>query len=176
VGQSAVGRHLLANGADFKRWRVQLPPDLAPDPELANAAKQAVERHLFPKPQIELGQWLSRRARAAAIDVSDGLSLDLHRLCRESGTGARLHAEKLPTAARFTDLCARLELDPLDSMLAGGEDYCLLFSLPTSSRPPASYRCAPIGELTRDRSLRIVAEGRERSLPALGWDHLGATQ
>ena len=176
VGQSALGRHLLANGADYQRSRVQLPPDLTSDPALASAAKQAVERHLFPKPQIELGLWLSRRARAAAIDVSDGLSLDLHRLCRESGTGVRLHADRLPATPGFTDLCARLGLDPLDLMLAGGEDYCLLFSLQTSVKPPTSYHCALIGELTRDRSIRIVVEGRERPLKALGWDHLEATE
>lgn len=174
VGQSALGRHLLAAGADFQQSRVQLPPDLASDPGLARAARQAVRRHLLPSPQIELGFWLARRARAAAIDISDGLSLDLHRLCRESGLGARVQAEELPLTKRFQDLCDWLNLRPLDLALAGGEDYCLLFALPASVRPPKSFRCARIGELTRDRSLNIVEDGQEKSLEERGWDHLRA--
>jgi thiamine-monophosphate kinase len=176
VGQSALGRHLLAGGADFQKSRVHLPLDLAADPGLARAARQAVRSHLFPSPQIELGLWLSRRARAAAIDISDGLSLDLHRLCRESGVGALLQAGGLPTTRRFPELCDRLNLEPLDLMLAGGEDYCLLFALPASVRPPDSYRCTRIGELTRDSAIRIVEDGQAKPLEARGWDHLRATE
>ncbi|NHZ73261.1 MAG: thiamine-phosphate kinase [Nitrospirae bacterium] len=174
VGQSALGRHLLASGAEYQNSRIQLPPDLASDRCLATAARQAIRRHLFPHPQIDLGLWLGRRRRAAAIDISDGLSLDLHRLCRESGVGARLDVEKLPTSRSFLDLCARLHLKPLDLMLSGGEDYCLLFSLPASIRPPDSYGCSRIGELTRDRSIRRIEGEREGLLEARGWDHLEA--
>jgi thiamine-monophosphate kinase len=176
VGQSALGRHLLERGADYRRSRIQLPSDLASDPLLAGGAKQAIHSHLFPDPQIELGRWLAGRSRAAAIDISDGLSLDLHRLCRESGVGARLRTEDLPSTPLFQELCAWLDLRPLDLMLAGGEDYCLLFCLPNSIRPPRTYGCTCVGELTRDRSIRLIEEGRERLLEARGWDHLQTTE
>ena len=176
VGQSALGRHLLEGGADFQSSRIQLPPELASDRGLATAAREAIRRHLFPDPQIDLGRWLARRRRAAAIDISDGLSLDLHRLCRESGVGARLHSESLPTTTRFLDLCAWLELRPLDLELSGGEDYCLLFSLPATIRPPDSYGCTHVGELTRDRSIRLIEGGGVRLLEPQGWDHLRTTE
>ena len=176
VGQSALGRHLLEGGAAFQKSRVHLPLDLASDPGLARAARRAVRSHLFPSPQIELGLWLSRRVRAAAIDISDGLSLDLHRLCRESGVGGVLQAGELPTTPQFRELCDKLNLDPLDLMLSGGEDYCLLFALPASVRPPESYRCTRRGELTGDGSIRIVEDGQAKPLEARGWDHLRATE
>jgi len=175
VGQSALGRRLLEGGADYQKSRIQLPPKLASDPCLATAARQAIRRHLFPDPQIELGLWLAHRRRAAAIDISDGLSLDLHRLCRESGVGAHLHADHLPTTTHFLDLCAWLQLRPMDLMLSGGEDYCLLFCLPASIHPPDRFGCAGVGELTRDRSIRLIEGGRVRLLEPQGWDHLRVT-
>jgi thiamine-monophosphate kinase len=172
VGQSALGRHLLAGDADFQKSRIRLPPSLASNPRLAAAARRAIRSHLFPSPQIDLGRWLARRRRAAAIDVSDGLSLDLHRLCRDSGVGARLYAEKLPVTPAFLDLCARLQLKPLELMLSGGEDYCLLFSMPPSLHPPESFGCTHVGELTRKRSILLVDNGQTGPLAAQGWDHL----
>ena len=174
VGQSALGRHLLAGGASFRQSRIQLPAGLTSQTGLTTPARQAIRRHLFPEPQIDLGLWLARRRRAAAIDISDGLSLDLHRLCKESGVGARLHAERLPVSKRFLELCAWQKLEPIELMLAGGEDYCLLFSLPASIRPPRSYDCTHIGELTRDRSILWIEGGRESPLVPQGWDHLKA--
>lgn len=175
VGQSALGRHLLGAGAEYSKSRVRLPPQLASNHRLAKAARHAIRRHLLPIPQLDLGRWLSHRRRAAAIDISDGLSLDLHRLCRESGVGARLVAAQLPTAVSFEELCARLRLRPLEIMLSGGEDYCLLFSLPPRIHPPASLGCSRVGELTRERSVQLIEDGRQAQLEAAGWDHLGPT-
>jgi thiamine-monophosphate kinase len=95
-------------------------------------------------------------------------------LCKESGVGARLHAERLPVSKRFLELCAWQKLEPEELMLAGGEDYCLLFSLPKSIQPPSRYDCIRIGELTRDRSIRWIESGRESPLEPQGWDHLKA--
>lgn len=175
VGESALGRHLLAGGCDFERSRIRLPPSLAGKHRLASAARKAIRSHLLPSPQIDLGLWLARRRRAAAIDVSDGLSLDLHRLCRESGVGARLHAEKLPVSTSFPDLCAWLSLEPLELSLTGGEDYCLLFSLPASLHPPNAFGCTRVGELTRGRSIRLIEANRSSPLGPEGWDHLRPT-
>ena len=137
-----------------------------------SAATRAVRRHLEPRPQLELGAWLASQPRAAAIDVSDGLALDLARLCSESAVGASLDAAALPRSRGLATLAQWLRTKERELMLGGGEDYVLLFALPPRAKPPASFRCRRIGEITVGSSLMLIDHGREEPLPILGWDHL----
>ncbi len=171
LGESAAGRLLLAQGSRMSGRRVDLPKAIGANRGVAAAARRAVRRHLLPIPQLDLGQWLSGRRRVAAIDLSDGLALDLHRLCRESGVGATLTADSLPHPARFSDLCRELGQDPLELTLTGGEDYVLLFTLPPRHEPPPRFRCTRVGELTRKKSVRLVTTEGSQALAARGWDH-----
>jgi thiamine-monophosphate kinase len=171
LGESAAGRLLLARGAAMSGRQVTLPKAFPAERGLAAAARRAVRRHLLPRPQLEAGQWLSGRNRVAAIDLSDGLALDLHRLCRESGVGASLMADSLPHPAGFPDLCRVLKQDPLELSLTGGEDYVLLFTLPPGQEPPPRFRCTRVGELTRKKSIRLVTTVGSQPLAAKGWDH-----
>jgi thiamine-monophosphate kinase len=179
IGESAAGALLVGRGARLAGSRVELPrdgPAVAGDwGPLAGAARHAVRRHLLPEPQLELGAWLGTQAEGAAMDVSDGLARDLHRLCRESGTGAEIDRAALPLSDRFTALCARLGADALALALSGGEDYVLLFTLPDGVEPPAPFGCRRIGTIIRfPRRRRIVLFDGEtsRDLPDAGWDHL----
>ena len=106
------------------------------------------------------------------MDVSDGVARDLHRLCRESGTGAEIHAEALPFPDRFFHLAKSISVDPFDLALSGGEDYVLLFTLPPGERPPDSFGSRKIGTITDRTTIMLLREGRRHRLPALGWDHL----
>ncbi|HEV7669404.1 MAG TPA: thiamine-phosphate kinase [Thermoanaerobaculia bacterium] len=173
IGESALGQRLLARGAGMDaRGRVTLPNDLGIPPALARAARNAIRRHVEPQPQLALGQALGRAKRAAALDVSDGLARDLHRLCNESKVGAEIDAAALPLAPRFAELCAAVGENPLDLALSGGEDYVLLFSLPMRNVPPSEFPCTPIGTITAGRAVRLRIDGANRKLPPLGWDHL----
>ena len=171
VGESAAGRLLLARGARMIGRKVTLPKAFETDRGIAAAARRAVRRHLLPRPQLELGQWLAGRRRVAAIDLSDGLALDLHRICRESGVGATLEGHSLPQAARYDDLCRELGEDPQELALTGGEDYVLLFTLPSRVEPPAEPGCTRIGRLTSERAVELATAEGTRALPPRGWDH-----
>lgn len=161
VGESAAGRILIDRGT---------LTDLAA--QLQNAAERAVQRHLLPAPQLELGRWLGEQnLDIACMDVSDGVARDLHRLCRESGTGAEIEAEALPFSDRFLDLTAAIAADPFDLALSGGEDYVLLFTLPPGLQQPPSG-CRKIGAITEKKTINLVRDGRRKRLPAAGWDHL----
>lgn len=173
VGESAAGFHVAVAGARLIAGRVTLPRALRA-PRLASAARRALRRHLQPEPQLELGAWLGRRRRAAAIDLSDGLARDLHRLCRASGVGAEVEAERLPMPRGLWTLAAALGRDALALALGGGEDYVLLFALPYGEDPPGRFRCSAIGRVTERRRVVLHHGGRRRPLPALGWDHLSA--
>jgi len=171
LGLSAIGRRLVEIGACHSGRRVQLPaaPHLTVREE--TLARKAVRRHLIPQPQLAASRWLALRRRAAAIDVSDGLSLDLHRLCRESVVGAQIDESCLSTEANFQQLCLKLQLQPLATILAGGEDYALLFSLPPRVRPPAMLGCRKIGRLDAAPDVWLISKGKSLPLPARGWDH-----
>ena len=180
VGESAAGRILIERGARFGGGRVALPAscEVFSSP-LRAAARRAVRRHLKPRPQLALGRWLGAQpASVAALDVSDGVARDLHRLCRESHVGATIVAETLPFPAHFTALCKALGVaDPLALALTGGEDYVLLFTLPPKLAPPPELGCRSIGTITRGggRSgsrLCLVQAGVRRELSDAGWDHL----
>jgi thiamine-monophosphate kinase len=139
--------------------------------KLRAAARRAVRRHLEPVAQLELGRWLGRRRRAAAIDVSDGLLRDLDRLCRVSGVGATVDASRLPTAPLFAELAGHCGLVASDLALAGGEDYVLLFALPPKVRPSLGFGAFEIGELRSGRGIRVSGAPLP---PRPGWDHLEA--
>ncbi len=123
---------------------------------------RARRAHLFPQPRLRLGRLLRQRLGAtSAMDLSDGLSIDLHRLCAASGVSAELNREPpvFPGAS-------------LEDALHGGEDYELLFTLPRGSRPPAQCEGQP---LTRIGAIRKGLPGRVllcgKPLVPAGWDH-----
>ena len=62
------------------------------------------------------------------MDISDGLYIDLKRLCEASSVAGVINLEKLEHDNSFSSACTSLELDPIRTMLVGGEDYGLLFT------------------------------------------------
>lgn len=160
IGESAAGRILIERSK----------PEEA-SASLRRAIRRAIRRHLQPTPQLTLGRWLSEQTEGAAMDVSDGLACDLHRLCRASGVGAEIDAAALPFADRFAMLCPRIGADPLALALGGGEDYVLLFTLPEGIAPPES-EAQRIGRITKGKRLALLREGKRSDLPDAGWDHL----
>jgi len=139
--------------------------------------KRAVRRHFYPKPRLKLARALRRYRPTALMDLSDGLSTDLHRLCEASGVGARLEAARIPTVNLPPPVARRFRTSVLDLALHGGEDYELLFTLPKSraarlSPTLAGSKLTPIGEITRARGVVMVdAEGLRMRLKPQGWDH-----
>lgn len=175
VGEAAAGLELLRRGAVHTGRGVELPDEPALDKGLSAAARRAVRRHLAPRPQLELAAWLAEEtSEGAAIDLSDGLARDLHRLCRASMVGAEVELEALPLAPRFQALCRNLDLDWRRLALGGGEDYVLLFSLPAGAEPPKRFGCRPIGTLRRERQITLTDAKRSQPLAREGWDHLAS--
>ena len=73
--------------------------------------------------------WPAMGWATAMIDTSDGLSTDLGHICKASGVGAKVFAEKIPLVNVPPEL-QRKGLDPLQLAVDGGEDYELLFTVP----------------------------------------------
>ena len=61
------------------------------------------------------------------------LSAVLRRLSRESGLGVKVYVDKIPFAGGSIDTARELGVDPLQAALKGGDDNCLLFTIPIGS-------------------------------------------
>jgi thiamine-monophosphate kinase len=128
---------------------------------LAQRTGSAWKRHLRPEPRLALGQFLRDRVQpTAAMDLSDGLSLDLRRLCLAS----RVCAE-IATPPRFRGAT-------LEQALHGGEDYELLFTVPAQAPVPSRFKTIPltrIGTIQKGNAGKIFLDGAP--LLPLGYDH-----
>jgi thiamine-monophosphate kinase len=185
IGEVRAGQSVLRSGArpgdlfyvsgrlgeaelGLRMLRRRSRPNRSRDPFL--------RKHLYPEPRLALGRWLAENKLATAMmDLSDGLSSDLPRVCSASRAGALVEVENLPLAIiRSARDWKKIDLQQL--ALHGGEDYELLFTVPRmkAGRIPQSFhglRLTRIGEITRTRSVRLLDKsGRERVLSPAGWD------
>lgn len=124
-------------------------------------------RHFHPEPRLAVGQYLREKKLATAmIDISDGLSTDLAHICEESGVGALIHADLLPTTHGPQGL---------QFALHGGEDYELLFTASPRRRVPktiAGVAVTRIGAITRNKGMKLVhSAGDSETLEPRGWEH-----
>ncbi len=143
---------------------------------LARKGNPSTRKHLYPEPRLALGQWLSKRGLATAMmDVSDGLSTDLPRLCAASSVGARIEEARIPQVGT-SGLVIKHGPNPMQLALHGGDDYELLFTVPPRKAKllPKTFqgvRLTAIGKITRERELLLLDEHGHamRILPG-GWD------
>jgi thiamine-monophosphate kinase len=152
LGGAAAGRRLV-EGAEHRG--------------LGAAERDAVHRFVRPTARIGEAAILAREGVSSMIDVSDGLSLDLSRLCEAGGVGARIDAARVPAHEAAT----------LEDALGGGEDYEVLATIAdaagasTEMRRTFGTELSPIGVITEARELVVIdLAGIERPLDAAGWD------
>lgn len=165
VGASAAGLHFLRNATEGSGYAER------------ELIESAIRRHRDPEPEVRLGMTLAATPEVGGcIDVSDGLSTDLHHLCRASGVGARVEKERIPL---FSDLPAqsmKLGIDVRDCVLNGGEEYALLFTSSLTESEMSRRAGRPvyaIGRITSSTDVLLVENGTEAPLPERGWDHFG---
>ena len=143
----------------------------------ASELRRLIRHQLSPRPMVELGTTLAEKGLAsAAIDLSDGLARDLHRLCRASGVGASVDRGALPVDSALSDLPKKVRLEPLASALFGGEDYGLLFTVPRGKSPAVTrlagrFALRKIGVMTPAPAVLLTAGGRSEPIPDAGFDH-----
>jgi len=127
---------------------------------LAKGAGKAWKRHTRPEPRLMLGQFIREKLHAtAAMDLSDGLSLDLQRMCEASGLRAEIVIPPIFPGAT------------LPQALHGGEDYELLFTAPSRVKVPLEIAGVPITRIGVMRRGKAGVALNGAPLEALGWDH-----
>jgi thiamine-monophosphate kinase len=163
---------------DALRGSVSLP---------ANVLAQARQRLEQPTPRVALGMAL-RGIATAAMDVSDGLLGDLGHILKSSNCGGTIdtsvaiqliasHAHENWTSGQFD---AEFSLqNRLNWVLAGGDDYELLFTAPAAARAAvleaARSSATPvtrIGRIDAESGLRLAdADGQPVRGEFASFDH-----
>jgi thiamine-monophosphate kinase len=178
IGSVAEGKAILRSTAQ-PGDRIYVSGELGAPCALLEQMYAAPERrfraasypaHFYPQAQLALARFLGeKQIPSAMIDISDGLSIDLARICRASGTGALLQENAIPIAS-----LNRHEVE-LRHALHGGDEYQLLFTVPPGRRLPAEYKEIPlslIGYIVEGTEISIEHEnGYTTELEPEGWQH-----
>jgi thiamine-monophosphate kinase len=162
-GRAAAGRSLLQSGH-----------------EGGAAVHACVQAFLDPQPPVALGVAAAQRGLVAAmLDISDGVAIDLGRMCRASDVGARVDGDVLFADGVLKAAASDGLLDARGCVVGGGEDYELLCAIAD----------ADVGEFLRlaaehDVETRVIGtvvdvgegvtlsyQGHTEPLPRSGWDH-----
>jgi thiamine-monophosphate kinase len=143
--------------------------------EVFNAARWRME---WPTPRVALGQAL-RGIATSAIDISDGLLGDLSHVLRRSAVGARVDTTAASSLMMAPNSPALSEKSRLEYVLAGGDDYELVFTAPPTRREAvlgaarsAGTPITRIGIVEAEPGLRLVdSEGRRIERSYASFDH-----
>jgi thiamine-monophosphate kinase len=161
IGGSAAGLALL--GRDVQAYAQR------------EFIESAIRRQVDPEPELALGVALARIDEVTAcIDISDGLSSDLHHLCDASQCGAEIEKERIPVFPDLLAYGAKLGINVKDAVLHGGEEYALLFTSSLRESGLSTRLGRPvyaIGRMTSGREVILKDDGVAQPFQARGWDH-----
>ena len=131
-----------------------------------NDVELLLRRHLMP---VAKDSKKFVRSATSMLDISDGLLIDLSRICDESRVGARIYINNIPISSELKRVASCLGMSPVKLALSGGEDYEMLFTAPSSKKVNAIY----IGDITESERVIVYPSGRKRAFSAEGYQHFG---
>ncbi len=133
--------------------------------------KALYEKLLEPKARVKEGQVLSKYANAT-IDISDGMSKELHLIAKMSGVKILIDSEKLPIRKEVFEVAELLGLDPIEIALASGEEFELIFTIAKKHLDKLDFDFAAIGRVEKGEGVYLRRYEKIEKMPILGWEHL----
>ena len=170
-------RILVTGNLGDSRGGLELLLKYGPDARRISACLTA--SHLMPMPRVtEARAAVGTGAVHAMMDLSDGLGADLPKLCKASGVGAVIYADKLPISDELRRIAGMLEMDAVQLAASGGEDFELLMAVDPSGvdavmqsvENATGTSVTEIGEIT-DGPVEIVRPDGSRTPLICGWEH-----
>jgi len=136
-----------------------------------------LKRQLKPEPRLDIIRFFYDNdiQPTSMIDISDGLSSELHHICFQSGVGCRIYQHKIPIAEEVYKASEEFNIAPETAALNGGEDYELLFTISEKDLHKVLYSkdISVIGQICPNTEglHMITQQGNKIELLAQGWIH-----
>ena len=102
-------------------------------------------------------------------DISDGLASELKHICEQSKCGAIIYKDKIPIEDNVRKVAKTLGDDEYAYALYGGEDFELVYTV--SKNNLKKVKGYLVGEITKDRKVKIFSLGKTKDLTKHGYDH-----
>lgn len=134
-------------------------------------------KHLDFTPRVDIARMIRGKVPIhAAMDISDGLSIDLLRMCDASHCGAVLDLDSVPVTKEAIQLSQTSGKTPTEHALGDGEDFELLLSVAETDLPKlielvGQSQCLRVGTFTSRTGLWAREGSRIRQLPTTGYIH-----
>lgn len=155
--------------------KLETLPPFQPD---FSGREYLLERQLKPEARRDIVEALAKAGihPTAMMDISDGLSSELHHICTQSHTGCRIYEERIPIDYQTATMAEELNMNVTTCALNGGEDYELLFTVPLTKHDEVAAipGVKVIGHITKPELglLLVCRDGTEMQLKAQGWNPL----
>jgi thiamine-monophosphate kinase len=169
LGASYAGLQILKREKEVYLVNPNSQPDL-------KEYDYVIERQLKPEARRDVIKKLAEAGLTptSMIDISDGLSSEIIHICKQSGCGVKLFEDKIPVDAQTIAVAQELNMEPTLFAMNGGEDYELLFTLPSTEKTKISQvkEISIIGQIT-DEKEKYVLMGRHHgstTITAQGWN------
>lgn len=143
--------------------------------------KQLIERHSAPTPSVKAGLAASASGCVKAMmDLSDGILIDLPRLCKINGTGAKINTSNLPVSPELERWAAEAKQPAYEYAIKGGEDFNLLVISDAAKHDQVSnlmqeigVELSIIGEITGENNSCVLVsdKGKETPFSDSGFKH-----
>lgn len=168
IGDALAGLKVVRGDDDVTRWRELISPQVLAD---------LSQFYWRPSPPVDLIKPL-RDCASAALDISDGLVIDLTRLCSASGVGATVDVLSLPLSPAVRTLIGAAQLR-IEDVITAGDDYQVLASLPQAhlstflaAAQRAGVLVAVVGKIQPGADVVVRGDnGQDLTLTRRGWDH-----
>ncbi|MEN8136136.1 MAG: thiamine-phosphate kinase [Thermodesulfobacteriota bacterium] len=145
--------------------------------------QELIAAHLDPTPETVLGRVLAASGLVnGMMDLSDGLATDLAHLCCESGVAAEIDGGLLPLSDNLRDAAESLGCDHMSWALSGGEDYRLLFTVPSvhseklreDVRRELGRDLVSVGRIVAGKGVVLIDGAKRLDISYHGYDHFVA--
>lgn len=136
--------------------------------EIDHRDEECIQKYQCPMPRVDLIRQIKDYA-TASMDISDGLILDIQKLCQASEIGAKINMSDIPLSP-FARKFSSSGAVSLEDLLSGGDDYEVLFTAP-SEHASKIKNATRIGIISGGDVVFLDEYGQEVSFSEKGWEH-----